>query len=86
MNFSDSPITILLIAANAIFSFIGFSNASLFDKTVGWPYYTKRDNQYYRFITSGFLHANSVHLIFNMFTLYFFGTSLEYYLNRFGLG
>ena len=86
MDFSESPITILLIAANAIFSFIGFSNAELVNKTIGWPYYTKREKQYYRFITSGFLHADWMHLIFNMFTLYFFGSNLELYLKTFNLG
>jgi membrane associated rhomboid family serine protease len=34
--------------------------------------------QYYRFITSGFIHADHVHLFFNMFSLYFFGTTIEY--------
>ncbi|RYY45534.1 MAG: rhomboid family intramembrane serine protease [Chitinophagaceae bacterium] len=86
MNFSDTPITILLIAANVIFSFIGFSNSQLIDKAIGWPYYSKRDNQYYRFISSGFLHADWMHLIFNMFTLYFFGSNLELYLKVFNLG
>ncbi len=86
MNFSDTPITILLIAANVIFSFIGFSNNDLVNKTIGWPYYTKRENQYYRFITSGFLHADWMHLIFNMFTFYFFGSNLEIYLKIFNLG
>ena len=76
----------MLIAANAIFSFIGFSNNDLVAKTIGWPYYTKRENQYYRFITSGFLHADWMHLIFNMFTLYFFGSNLEIYLKVFNLG
>ncbi|RYD77111.1 MAG: rhomboid family intramembrane serine protease [Sphingobacteriales bacterium] len=86
MNFTDTPITLILIAANAIFSFIGFSNNDLLTKTIGWPYYTKKENQYYRFITSGFLHADWMHLIFNMFTLYFFGTNLELYLKVFNLG
>jgi membrane associated rhomboid family serine protease len=77
MNFSDSPITLILIALNAIISFIGFSNSSFVDKTIMWPYEIKRKNQYYRFITSGFLHADWMHLIFNMFTLYFFGRNIE---------
>ncbi len=77
MNFSETPITIILIAANVIFSLIGFSNAAMLDKTIGWPYRTKRENQYYRFITSGFLHADWMHLFFNMFTLFFFGSSIE---------
>ncbi len=86
MNFSQYPITILLIAANAIFSFIGFSNQSLLSKAIGWPYYEKREKQYYRFITSGFLHADWMHLIFNMFTLYFFGRNLEFIFSAAGLG
>lgn len=86
MNFSETPITLLLIAVNVIYSIIGFSNTELLSKTIGWPYYTKHENQYYRFITSGFLHADWMHLIFNMFTLYFFGTNLEILLNVFNLG
>jgi membrane associated rhomboid family serine protease len=86
MDFSQAPITILLIAANAIFSFIGFSNETLVNKTIGWPYYTKRENQYYRFISSGFLHADWMHLIFNMFTLFFFGSVIEGIFNAYGLG
>jgi membrane associated rhomboid family serine protease len=86
MDFSQYPITMLLIAANVIFSFIGFSNQSLLSKTIGWPYYEKREKQYYRFITSGFLHADWMHLIFNMFTLFFFGRNLELIFNAANLG
>ena len=86
MNFQDSPITIGLIIANVIFSLIGFSNADMVDKTIMWPYRVARENQYIRFITSGFLHADWMHLIFNMFTLYFFGRNLEFYFSYYELG
>lgn len=86
MQFQDFPITISLIIANVIFSIAGFSNGQLVDKTVMWPYRVKRENQYFRFITSGFLHADWMHLIFNMFTLFFFGANLELYFNVYGLG
>jgi membrane associated rhomboid family serine protease len=86
MDFAQYPITLLIIIANVIFSFIGFSNESLLSKTIGWPYYEKRDKQYYRMITSGFLHADWMHLIFNMFTFFFFGSALELYLSADGLG
>lgn len=86
MNFSDYPITIGLIAANVIFSLIGFSNSTLVDKTIMWPYRVARENQYFRFITSGFLHADYMHLLFNMFTLFFFGKAIEYYFSEYGLG
>jgi membrane associated rhomboid family serine protease len=86
MNFQDYPITIGLIIANVIFSLIGFSNADMVDKTIMWPYRVARENQYIRFITSGFLHADWMHLIFNMFTLFFFGRNLELYFSYYGLG
>jgi membrane associated rhomboid family serine protease len=86
MEFDKYPVTILLIAANVIFSIIGFSNPGFVEKTIGWPYYTKRNNQWYRFISSGFLHADWMHLIFNMFTLFFFGSTIEYLLTHLNLG
>ena len=86
MNFSETPITLLLIAANVIFSMIGFSNKDFEGKMILWPYGIKRRQQYYRMITSGFLHADWMHLIFNMFTFFFFGSSLEVLLNYYQLG
>lgn len=86
MDFSQYPITIALIVANAVFSFIGFSNGDLMAKTIGWPYYEKREKQYYRWITSGFLHADWTHLIFNMFTFFFFGRIMEQVFRIYGLG
>ena len=86
MDFDKYPVTLVLIALNVIFSFFGFSNGTLLTKTIGWPYYEKRNREYYRFITSGFLHADWIHLFFNMFTLYFFGRNLELILSVSGLG
>ena len=83
MNFSEYPITILLIAANVIISLIGFNNAAFADKAIMHPYLVKRENQYYRFISSGFLHADFLHLIFNMFTLFFFGMAVEFYFTKY---
>jgi membrane associated rhomboid family serine protease len=86
MSFADSPITFTLMAINIICSIIGFSNADFINKTIMWPYGVKRDNQFYRFVSSGFIHADWMHLIFNMFTFYFFGKAVEYYFNDYGLG
>lgn len=41
------------------------------------PYYTIRQHKWYQLITSGFLHADFLHLFFNMFTFYIFGPYLE---------
>jgi membrane associated rhomboid family serine protease len=42
------------------------------------PYLITSQGQYYRLISSGFIHRDHMHLIFNMFSFYFFGTQLEY--------
>jgi membrane associated rhomboid family serine protease len=82
----EYPVTIILIAINVIVSFIGFSNPHFINKFIFWPYEQAQKNQQYRFITSGFLHADFMHLIFNMITLYFFGRLVEIYFTMYGLG
>ncbi|MEO6405465.1 MAG: rhomboid family intramembrane serine protease [Ferruginibacter sp.] len=86
MIFQQYPVTIILIAANVISSLIGFYNTTYMDKAIMWPYVVKRKNQYHRFVSSGFLHADFMHLFFNMFTLFFFGASVERHFMAHGLG
>ncbi len=86
MDYSAYPVTILLIAINILFSLGGFSNSGFMDRMILWPYAIKRKNQYYRMITSGFLHADYIHLFFNMFTLFFFGRNVEMIFSVYGLG
>jgi membrane associated rhomboid family serine protease len=87
MEFSEFPVTLILIALNVLVSFVGFSNPKLVDQTIMWPYRVKREkNQSYRFISSGFLHADFMHLFFNMFTLFFFGQHVEKIFKYYELG
>ena len=86
MNYNELPLTLYLIGANALLSFIGFSSPAFIHKTIMWPYYVKRNKELYRTVTSGFIHADLVHLFFNMFTLFFFGWNLEVLLVKYQLG
>lgn len=72
-------ITDLIIAATAIVSIIAFSSPELMHKGIFSPYEARYHKQYYNFITSGFLHANWIHLFLNMFVLYQFGNNVESY-------
>lgn len=83
---SSYPITIALIAANVIIPLIAMNNQDVLSKAIMWPYGVKRYNQFYRFISSGFIHADYMHLFFNMFTLFFFGRVVEQYFTLAGLG
>jgi|CXWL01.1.fsa_nt_gi membrane associated rhomboid family serine protease len=85
-DISNYPITIALIAVNVIVSLIAMNNQDVLSKAIMWPYGVKRYNQLYRFITSGFIHADYMHLFFNMFTLFFFGRMVEQYFTLAGLG
>jgi membrane associated rhomboid family serine protease len=70
-------ITYLIIGFTVLISFMAFNNQELFVKMKHWPYQEARKGEYYRWITSGLLHADPMHLIFNMLTLFFFGTLVE---------
>ena len=64
-------ITIVVIAANIIFSFKGFNDHAFFEKYKFNSAAVKRGEKI-RVLTSGFLHVDTAHLFLNMLTLYFF--------------
>jgi membrane associated rhomboid family serine protease len=46
------------------------------------PFVVHNAKQYYRFLSSGFIHSNTVHLLFNMIGLFFLGPPLERQFGR----
>ena len=75
-------VTYIIIAFTCIISFLCFNDQHLFVKLKHWPYEELRHKEYYRWLTGGLLHANPMHLIFNMLTLYFFGLRVEYWFRE----
>lgn len=71
--------TIILIALTVLISISCFTNHSLYQRLIHNPYLTKHHQQWYRMLTSGFMHADYMHLFINMFVLYSFGKAVEYY-------
>jgi membrane associated rhomboid family serine protease len=76
-------ITILIILVTAIISIPAFTNHKLMNAGILYPFIMQKPNQWYRFISSGFLHADWMHLLINMFVLYSFGTMVENYYKYF---
>ena len=72
--------TVIIIILTAVISFGAFNNRKLYNDLILYPPAINR-GQYYRFLTSGFIHADLQHLLFNMLTLYFFGGVMEDFLN-----
>lgn len=75
-----SAITLLIIIATIIASIYAWRDEDIYRKWIMNPYLANRKNEYFRFLTSGFIHADQVHLFINMLTLYFFGPPLEGFL------
>ena len=70
-------LTVILVAATVLVSWMAFNNPKLLDRLILWPPAIDRKKQYDRLLTHGFIHADFQHLLFNMITLYFFGRLIE---------
>lgn len=66
-------ILLLIIIATSIISFIAFNNIAIFEKYKFNVSAIQNRKEYIRLLSAGFLHADIMHLLFNMMTLYFFG-------------
>jgi len=67
----------VIFAVTLIVSIAGLYSPPLIDRLLLRPYWLTRRGEYYRLITSGFVHADFGHLLFNMLTFYFFAFTLE---------
>jgi membrane associated rhomboid family serine protease len=75
--FSFAPYTLYIIVITCIVSASAFKNTKLMNDLIFWPPAINIKHQYYRFVTCGFIHADFLHLLFNMSTLFFFGKIME---------
>lgn len=74
-------LTYWIIGITAVVSWYSFDKPEILGKLLLNPYKVSKNKEYYRLITSGFVHANFPHLLWNMFSFYFFGQVVEYYFN-----
>ena len=85
MNFlTQFPITTALIAANLAASFYAFSNRDFYEQNLFRVGNITKGNEWHRVVTSGFLHVDPMHLLFNMYALFLFGRILEQVLGPLG--
>lgn len=70
-------VTVIILAITCIVSFSAFSNEKLMEDLIFYPPAITNRNQWYRFITCGFIHADIMHLAFNMYSFYLFGRMVE---------
>lgn len=74
--------TVTLILITVVISLLAFTNQNLQNRLLFWPPAIQK-GQYDRFIGHGFIHADGTHLLFNMITLFFFGSVIEMFYRQY---
>jgi membrane associated rhomboid family serine protease len=69
-------VSYILIGANALI-FLMYNNQEFKNRFMFNAYAIKHRNEWWRWFTGGFLHADGGHILFNMLTLFFFGPFIE---------
>lgn len=72
-----APATLALLIANIAISIAAFGNVRLMDRLLFDMNRIRRFNEWYRMVTSGFIHGDPFHLFMNMLALFFLGPYLE---------
>ncbi|MGD0999665.1 MAG: rhomboid family intramembrane serine protease [Candidatus Brocadiia bacterium] len=73
----QSPVALFILVLTIVTSLIAWQYPDLFRFFALSPWSLVRERRYYTFLTSGLIHADVGHLIFNMFSFYFFAFLLE---------
>jgi len=75
-------ITLLLIIGTGLISYQCLERPYLKQFWAHHPYSVSERKEYYRLISSGFVHGSWTHLLINMFVLYMFGERIESYFTQ----
>ncbi|WP_293784494.1 rhomboid family intramembrane serine protease [uncultured Pedobacter sp.] len=85
--FNIAPVASVIFVFTIITSLYAFYDHSIYGKFMLHPFSVSKGQNVYTLITSGLVHADWMHLFFNMFTFYAFAFALESMMGswRFGL-
>ena len=76
----ELSVSLIILAFTGLVSYQAFSRPEMMAKFKHSPYREFSQKEWYRLLTSGFLHADWVHLLINMYMLYAFGGYVEKYI------
>lgn len=74
-------ITVFIIILTVGISFYAFGNPKVMNDYLFLVHRINNQKEYFRFVSSGFIHADFNHLLFNMITLFSFGSYVEAYFD-----
>ncbi len=81
-----APVASLIFVITIITSLYAFSNETIYRRFMLHPYKVSRNMETYTLFTSGLIHRDYVHLMFNMLSYYFFAFGLETILGHWQFG
>jgi membrane associated rhomboid family serine protease len=70
-------VTYIILGVTVAVSLWALNDHSIMNRFIFNPYVVQVRKEWYRFLTHGFLHADYVHLLVNMYVLYGFGRIVE---------
>lgn len=73
----ELTLTLVIVIITSLVSIGAFNNPRIKQDLIFYPPAITQRNQWYRFFSCGLIHADGIHLIFNMYALYAFGTYVE---------
>ena len=71
--------TLIIVVFTVLASIAALYNGALMGKLIFNPYIIRQQRQWYRFLSSGFIHIDYIHLLINMLVLFSFGSAVEQY-------
>jgi membrane associated rhomboid family serine protease len=83
---NETPVASIIFIFTIITSIYAFNDQQLYGKFMLHPYTVSKGKNLYTFITSGLIHADYMHLFFNLFTFFFFAFSLEKMIGHWQFG
>jgi membrane associated rhomboid family serine protease len=87
MNYlNETPVASIIFLFTLATSIFAFNDRALFGKFMLHPYTVAKGKNLYTYITSGLIHADWMHLLFNMFTYFFFAFQLERMIGHWQFG
>lgn len=78
--------TNLIVAITCVISYFAMQNHRLKGVLIFHPLTINQHKQWYRFLSSGVIHADMMHLAINMFVLWSFGNAIEKHYYPYFLG
>ena len=74
---TEMPVNLAILAITVIVSLQAFQKPEIYSRLIFNPAVIAHNKDWYRFFSSGLIHADGMHLGLNMFVLYQFGGQVE---------